>query len=109
MNLQFLRDVAKGRLVVRPVTTREIRRARDLLRFAGVVKRKGISSGDALVASSCLYLTYELKSKVVFFLSDTGLFNLLGSVNAFTAAVDLRFAAVGTHQAPRKVPAGPGA
>jgi predicted nucleic acid-binding protein len=104
MNQEFFRDVAKGRLVVRPVTSREIRRARDLLRFAGIVKRKSLSSGDALVATSCLYLAYELKTRVPFYLSDRGLFNLLGYVNAFAAAVDLRFAEVGTQQAVPNVP-----
>src|ERR1044072_4122637 len=45
---RFFRDVASGRLIVRPTSHQEVLRARQLVRFAGGGRKRSISSGEAL-------------------------------------------------------------
>ena len=90
----FWSDVASSKLNVRPTGRREILRARDLIRYAGVVKRRKISSGDALIAVCCLALALERRSRVVFYLEDRKLYNVLNQIKAYTSALELRAIAV---------------
>jgi len=87
MNRVFLRDLAEGRLKVRPLNPFEIERARRLIRYAGVLGRNRITSGDALVATCCLDLALELRQKAIFFTSDRPLHRVLGTVDAFKKAL----------------------
>ncbi len=89
MDTRFFEDLAGGRLKVRESTPQEIRRARDLLRFAGVIKRRRLTSGDALIAVSCLDLALERKCRVNFYMSDNPLYNILQDIGAFTSALSL--------------------
>jgi hypothetical protein len=87
----FYDDIAQGRLRVRATTSRDFTRARDLLRFAGIVKRRRLSSGDALIAACCLDLAYQEKERITFCTSDQPLHSILSDITAYTAALHLRF------------------
>ena len=89
MDAKFFEDLAVGRLKVRESTPQEIRRARDLLRFAGVIKRRRLKSADALIAICCLDLALERKSRVSFYMSDEPLYNILRDIDAFASALRL--------------------
>jgi hypothetical protein len=89
MNRQFLKDIAEGRLNVRPLAPPELQRARQLIRYAGVLGRNRISSGDALVATCCLDLALAEQQRVVFYTSDRKLYNVLTTIDAFKKAVKL--------------------
>jgi len=88
---EFFRDVAEGRLRVRPTTLQDRLRARHLLRFAGALLRRNLSSGDALLASACLALAQERSSVVTFYTSDWTLYSTIREVDAFTSALRLVF------------------
>jgi hypothetical protein len=89
MNRKFLRDIAEERLMVRPMAPPEMQRARWLIRYAGVLGRHRISSGDALIATCCLDLALHLRERVVFYTSDRPLYNVLQTIDAFTAALEM--------------------
>jgi predicted nucleic acid-binding protein len=74
---QFFEDIAHGRLKVRITSSRDYTRARDLLRFAGMIKRRRLSSGDALIAACCLDLAYQEKQRITFCTSDGPLYSAL--------------------------------
>lgn len=91
MDTAFLRDIASGRLIVRDISHREMQRARHLLRYAGVVKQRGLGSSDALLAVCCLELALEKKeAHTVFYTEDWKLYSTLREINSFTAALELR-------------------
>jgi len=87
---QFFADIASGRLNVRITSTRDFTRARDLLRFAGMIRARRLSSGDALIAACGLDLAYSEKQRVIFCTSDRPLHSILGDITAFTSALKLR-------------------
>ena len=88
---QFFKDIANGNLRVRITSTRDFSRARDLLRFAGIIKRRRLSSGDALIAASCLDLAYQERQRITFCTSDEPLYSILSGITAYTSALRLRF------------------
>ena len=88
---RFFEDIASSRLKVRTTSTRDFTRARDLLRFAGIVKKRRLSSGDALIAASCLDLAYQEKQRITFCTSDNPLHSILSDITAFTSALHLKF------------------
>jgi PIN domain len=88
---QFFEDIATGRLRVRNTTSRDFTRARDLLRYAGIIKRRRLGSGDALIAACCLDMAYQEKCRVTFCTSDKPLHSILSDITAFTSALHLRF------------------
>lgn len=87
--LKFFDDIANGRLHVRAISQQDVLRARHLIRFAGVLRKRNLSSGDALIASACLALALERRSVVTFYMSDWTLYSTLRDVNAFTSALRL--------------------
>lgn len=89
-DLWFWTDVSNATLKVRETGTREILRARDLIRYAGVIRRRKISSGDALVAVCCLELALESGRRVAFYMEDLKLYRVLSQIKAYTSALDLR-------------------
>lgn len=91
MDIRFLNDVASGRLIVRTADRKNSLRARHLIRFAGVVRRRNIGSADAVIASCCLDLALEMKKRIIFYTHDKPLFLTLQEINAFTSALTLRF------------------
>ena len=91
MSTAFLRDLADGRILVRNMSKRDMRRARDLIRYAGIVRRRNISSADAIIAVSCLDLALERKERLVFYTSDRGLYEILNTINAYKSALSLKF------------------
>lgn len=94
LNDYFLKDVATGKLNVCNISARDFIRARDLLRFAGVVKRRNLKSGDAMVATSCLSLALERKKPVVFYTSDWTLFDTIRGIDAFASRLHITFLGV---------------
>lgn len=88
---RFFRDIATGRLRVRVTTSRDMMRARDLLRYAGIIKGRRLDSGDAFIASCCLDLAYQEKRRITFCTSDKKLYSILSEITVFTSALQLRF------------------
>jgi len=91
LDLGFWRDIADRRLRVREVTQQDTVRARHLIRFAGVVRRRDIGSTDALIATCCLDLALERGERVAFYTSDWTLYTILRDIGAFRSALALRF------------------
>jgi hypothetical protein len=91
MERDFFADIASARLRVRATSPRDFTRARDLLRYAGMIKRRRLSSGDALIAACCLDLAYQEKQRITFCTSDRPLHSILTGVTAFTSALRIRF------------------
>jgi hypothetical protein len=89
---RFWKDIAEGNLVVRNTSQREVMRARNLLRFAGVLRRRNLGSADALIAVSCLELALERKEEIIFYTSDWTQYDVLRQIDAFNAALTLRLA-----------------
>lgn len=88
---RFFSDLASGRLRVRNSTQRDVLRARQLIRFAGVLRRRSIGSGDAMIASACLELALERRTVVTFYTSDWTLYDILRQIDAFTSALRIVF------------------
>lgn len=95
---RFWGDIATGRLDIRDTTQRDVIRARNLLRYAGVLKRRRLKSVDALIAVTCLELALERRERIIFYTSDWTLYDILRQIEAFSAALKLRLA--GTPKAP---------
>ena len=89
LNDRFLDDIAAARLTVRPCGSREVRRAVHLIRFAGVAKKKGLKSSDALIASCALEFALETQQAVNFYMSDWQLYCCLRDFNAFRTTMNL--------------------
>jgi hypothetical protein len=89
---RFWNDIAEGKLIVHKTTQREVMRARNLLRFAGVLKRRNLGSADALIAVSCLELALERREQIIFYTSDWTQYDVLRQIDAFNAALTLRLA-----------------
>jgi predicted nucleic acid-binding protein len=90
MDGAFLKDVATGKLNIRDVTQGDMQRARHLLRYAGVVRKRNLGSADALVAISCLELALEKKVPVVFYTEDWTLYSTIREINSFRSVLELR-------------------
>ncbi|HKO61583.1 MAG TPA: type II toxin-antitoxin system VapC family toxin [Pyrinomonadaceae bacterium] len=89
---RFWKDVADGNLIVRATTQRDVMRARTLLRFAGVLRRRNLGSSDALIAVTCLELALERQKPIIFYTSDWTQFDVLRQIDAFNAVLTLRLA-----------------
>lgn len=98
LNDHFLKDVASGSLRVVNLSGRDFIRARDLIRFAGVVKKRNLKSGDAMVATSCMALSLQRKEQVSFYTSDWTLYDTLRGIDAFTSR--LKLVLLGTPKSP---------
>lgn len=91
LDMRFWEDVADGRVRVRDVTQQDTMRARHLIRFAGVVRRRNIGSVDALIATCCLDLALERRERIAFYTGDWTLYAILREIDAFRSALALRF------------------
>lgn len=89
---RFWKDIAGGNLIVRETSQRDVMRARNLLRYAGVLKRRNLGSADALIAVSCLEFALERGEKIIFYTSDWTQYDILKQIDAFNAALTLRLA-----------------
>ena len=88
---RFFRDISQDIIEVYPLSNTHYTRARGLLRYAGVVKNRAITTVDALIASAALDLAYKEKERINFCTSDRPLFKIISGINAFTSALNLRF------------------
>jgi predicted nucleic acid-binding protein len=91
LNVKLWRDIQSSRLRVRPFGQREVLRARHLLRYAGVIRKRNLGSADALIAVACLELALETKEPVAFYSSDWPLYSTLKEIDAFNSGLNLRF------------------
>jgi hypothetical protein len=91
---RFWKDIAEGKLIVRETTQRDVMRARNLLRYAGVLKRRNLKSADALIAVSCLELALERGETIIFYTSDWTQYDILRQIDAFNVALTLRLAGI---------------
>ena len=96
LDQEFWRDVYEGRILIRNTGQREYLRARNLLRYAGVEKKKNIGSADALIAASCLEFALANDEPVTFCLEDWPLYHVLRDVSAYKRV--LRFHFIGTDK-----------
>lgn len=90
-DLQFWADILYGKLNVRRTGQPELLRARNLMRYAGVVKRRNLWSADALIASACLELALERREHMIFYTSDWTLFDVIRQIDAFTSVLKINF------------------
>lgn len=97
MDQSFWRDIHEQRLHVRPVTQRDMMKARHLLRYAGVELNRKLKSADALIAASALEDAYESGMKVTFCLEDWTLYDVVRNISAYRSA--LRFRYIGVDKA----------
>jgi len=88
---RFFADIADGSIEICALKMQDFTRARELLRYAGMVKRRRLTSFDALIACSCLDLAYSKKTRVTFCTSDNPLYTILCDIDAFTSALNLKF------------------
>ena len=95
--LKFWADVSSdGPLHVLNSGQREILRATHLIRYAGVFRRRNISSYDALIAVSCLEFALENRTRVTFCLEDWSLYDIISQIEAFKQVLKFRF--IGTNK-----------
>jgi predicted nucleic acid-binding protein len=97
---RFWIDIAEGYLQIRAAGTREIVRARNLVRYAQLLKRRKLTSADALIAVSALELALERQEKIIFYVSDWNMFDILSNVNAFKVGLNMQF--LGNSKVPHK-------
>jgi len=91
MDLRFMDDIAKKRFIVRPTNKHNVLRARNLLRLGGMIHRRYMGSGDALIATCSIDLAQELKERIHFYTADWNLYTVLQQIDAFTAAMTLHY------------------
>jgi predicted nucleic acid-binding protein len=90
----FWKDIAAGKLRVRNATQRDFLRARQLLRYAGVEKKRNIKSADALIAASCLEFALETRQDVTFCLEDWTLYDVVRNITAYRKVLNFRYIGV---------------
>jgi len=90
MDRRFFDDMAVRRLNICPITKGLMLRARHLIRFAGVEKKRSIKTNDALIACCSLDLALEKKQRVNFYTCDKTLYSVLKDIDAFRKGLDLR-------------------
>lgn len=93
-DLRFFSDIARGKLRVRAVSQRDVLKARQLIRFAGVLHKRNLGSGDALIASACLELALERRAVVSFYTSDWTLYSTVRDIDAFKSALRIIYVGV---------------
>ncbi len=91
MNTRFLQDIQTARLQVRTTTWVSIVRARNLLRFGGVILGAPFGSVDALIASACLDLAHKLQVRFRFYTADWNQYAVLRRSDVFRAGMILQY------------------
>ena len=90
-NVLFFQDLATKRLSVQKAGKREVIRARDLLRHAGLVKRRNLSGWDALVAVCARECALSAGEKLTLYTCDWTLFDILRKIDSYSKVLDLRY------------------
>jgi hypothetical protein len=81
--LQFIQDIASGRLTVVSTPKRGLLRTQQLFRYAGVQKGRQLGTGDALVAVCAMELGHTYRERIRFMTSDWKLFDVARGLHAF--------------------------
>lgn len=87
----FWADVEIGSLQVIEPRQQEYLKALHLIEHAGVVKKRNLSSSDALIAATCLGLALDKESAVKFCLEDWTLYDSVRQLPAYSSVMDFRF------------------
>lgn len=88
---RFWNDIAQDRITIRDTGNREILRARNLIRYAQLLKRRKLTSADALIAVCALEFALERQERIIFYTSDWNMFDILRQFDAFSSALLLQF------------------
>ena len=91
LEIKFFDDISEGRIEVYPLRMQDFTRARELLRYAGMVRKRNLTSVDSLVACASLEIAYREQQRVTLCTSDRTLYSILSEIDAYTAALDLRY------------------
>lgn len=91
MNNRFFEDIKEGRIQVRTTTWLSILRARNLLRYGGVILGADLGSVDALIGSTCLDLAHDLQVRFRFYTADWRQYTLLRQSDVFRAGMILQY------------------
>ena len=100
MHSEFLSDVADERIMVRLISRPDMFRATHLLVLGGVVNGRALKSSDALVAVTCRQLAFERQERLIFYTKDWKLYRTLYEINAYRAALKLRYLGKGRDGVP---------
>jgi predicted nucleic acid-binding protein len=87
----FEDDIANGLLNVLPIAKTDLLNARDLLEDAAVLKKRNLRSADAIIAASCRELAHTQRTRVIFYTKDWTQYSSIYDVQAYRAALKLRF------------------
>jgi hypothetical protein len=99
---QFEDDLAARRILVRPVTQSDMRRAIHLIAYAGVVKGNNIRTVDAMIGASARELALISKERVILYTNDWGLYHTLYGLRAYTSVLILRHLGPGRGTTPNR-------
>lgn len=102
MDSRFFDDIATGRIQVRATSPLGVLRARNLLRFGGVIIGADLGSADALVASTCLDLAHDLRVRIRFYTADWGQYRLMRKCGVFRSAMVLQYILQPKHDIPAR-------
>jgi hypothetical protein len=91
MSSRFFEDIQTDRLHVRTTTWVSLLRARNLLRFGGVILGAPFGSVDALIGSTCLDLAHELQVRFRFYTADWQQYAVLRQSDVFKAGMILQY------------------
>jgi hypothetical protein len=83
----FWRDVASGRIVVRPFRASDFVSCRALLVLAGVEKRRSLRTQDAMIAHTARELAIEKKERVKLLTCDWRLARVIPRLQVFNRLV----------------------
>lgn len=84
---RFFRDIAEGKIEVRPLPSSEYIHCRDLLILVGIDARRNLESQDGIVAYTARRLAIEEKKKVKLLTSDKKLAGVIRDIDLFAGLV----------------------
>jgi hypothetical protein len=86
-NVQFLKDIAEGKLRIYPLPASEYVSCRYLLTSIGIDRRRSLTAQDGIVAYTALRLARENKTRVRLLTSDKGLAGVVKDIDLFSRLV----------------------
>lgn len=95
LDTRFLKDLRTSRVLVRHVTALDLMRAKHLLRYAGVLKKRKLESSDAIIAECCREVALEKGGQLIFYTADWTLYTILRDIDAYKSVMRLRYLGAG--------------
>lgn len=84
---RFFKDIADGRIEIRPFPSSEYIPCRDLLTLVGINARRNLESQDGIVAYTARRLAIERKTQVKLLTSDKKLAGVIRELDLFAGLV----------------------